>query len=87
MRRCKRDSASSIRPTLVYFQPRIGPYGSFLPVEMMAGFWRGLYAGVGPTVLKGGVNNCIRFSAFNEMKHLYQEYKGALSTLSSLSLC
>lgn len=41
-----------------------------------AGFWRGLYAGVGPTVLKGGVNNCIRFSAFNEMKHLYQEYKG-----------
>jgi hypothetical protein len=32
---------------------------------------------VGPTVLKGGVNNCIRFSAFNEMKHLYQEYKGA----------
>lgn len=50
------------------------------------GLWRGLYAGVGPTVLKGGVNNCIRFSAFNEMKYLYQEYKGASLSYLALSL-
>lgn len=54
-------------------------------INHQPGFWRGLYAGVGPTVLKGGVNNCIRFSAFNEMKHLYQAYKGKWSKVRFFS--
>lgn len=41
-----------------------------------AGVRRGLYGGVGPTVLKGAVNNCIRFSTFNELKHLYLDSMG-----------
>lgn len=49
------------------------------------GFWGGLYAGVGPTVLKGALNNCIRFSTFSEMKHLYQQYKAGSSSSSSSS--
>lgn len=32
-----------------------------------------MYGGVGPTMLKGAINNCIRFSTFSEMKHLYEK--------------
>ncbi|EWM23146.1 tricarboxylate transport mitochondrial-like protein [Nannochloropsis gaditana] len=39
------------------------------------GLLKGLYAGLGPTVLKGAVNNCIRFSTFSELKYIYQKYK------------
>lgn len=39
------------------------------------GLLKGLYAGLGPTVLKGAVNNCIRFSTFSELKYVYQKYK------------
>ncbi len=57
-------------------QPRFQGFASAaLGIVREEGFWRGLYAGVGPTVLKGGLNNCIRFSTFAEMKHMYQQYK------------
>ena len=36
------------------------------------GIWKGLYAGIGPTVLKGLVNNCIRFSTMQELKKYYE---------------
>lgn len=42
----------------------------------LTGWVRGLYGGVGPTVLKGAVNNCIRFGTFNEMKHMYLQAQG-----------
>jgi solute carrier family 25 citrate transporter 1 len=49
------------------------------------GFRGGLYAGTGPTVLKGALNNCIRFSTFSELKHLYQQYKAGVMNSSSSS--
>lgn len=57
-------------------QPRFkGFWDAAVGIVKQEGFWKGLYAGVGPTVLKGGLNNCIRFSTFAEMKHTYEEYK------------
>ena len=36
-------------------------------------------------MLKGGVNNCIRFSTFAEMKHLYEEAMGRRHCESSFA--
>ena len=40
------------------------------------GVVRGLYAGLGPTVLKQAVNSCIRFATMNELTRLLSESRG-----------
>ena len=39
----------------------------------LAGVKQGLYAGLGPTVLKQAVNSCIRFTTMNELTKLRRE--------------
>jgi solute carrier family 25 citrate transporter 1 len=41
------------------------------------GLKRGLYAGLGPTVLKQAVNSCIRFTSMNELTRLRRQSLGA----------
>lgn len=52
------------------FQGKIGT--AIATIVREDGIWKGLYAGIGPTVLKGLVNNCIRFSTMQEFKKYYE---------------
>ncbi|GAB5035288.1 tricarboxylate transport mitochondrial [Nannochloropsis oceanica] len=67
-------------------KPRFAGFAdAVVGIVRMEGFWGGLYAGTGPTVLKGALNNCIRFSTYSELKHLYQQFKTGDIIISSSS--
>lgn len=59
------------------FQGKLGKAISIIVRE--DGVWKGLYAGIGPTVLKGLVNNCIRFATMQELKNYYESYYRSMS--------
>lgn len=55
-------------------QPRFrGTAHAIASIVREEGFKRGLYAGLGPTVLKQAVNSCIRFTSMNELTRLRRQ--------------
>jgi len=44
-----------------------GLFGAMIGILRREGLWRGFFSGVWPTVWKGMLNNCIRFTVYNEL--------------------
>ena len=59
-------------------QPRYrGTIHAVASIIREEGFKRGLYAGLGPTVLKQAVNSCIRFTSMNELTKIRRKSLGS----------